>query len=347
VRARASSAGALVAALIVAAALPAGAPAAKAPFAPLDQPGPKLRVDREKLRGSLTCSGGVRDAQRAPVLLLSATGVNSRDNFSWNYQRLLDQRGIPWCASDQFGPRNANQTDIQLRGQYITNAIRRMHRIAGRRIAIMGHSQGGMAMRVALRFWPDTRRMVDDVIGLAPPNHGTTQSRFSCGDGVCTPAEWQQWDRSEFIRALNSRRQTFRGISYTQVFTNLDQVVVPPRRASSLSGPGAITNVAIQEVCPNATAEHLGVGTTDPIAAALVLDALEHPGPADPGRIPPATCAQLFQPGINPATIGSDLAAAAAALARGQGTPARRREPQLRCWVFKSKRHCRLWRQGR
>ena len=70
------------------------------------------------------------------------------------------------------------------------HAIRRIHRISGRRVAVMGHSQGGMSMRWALRFWPDTRAMVDDVIGFAGSNHGT-DSGGGCANG-CTPAGWQQ-----------------------------------------------------------------------------------------------------------------------------------------------------------
>ena len=30
-----------------------------------------------------------------------------------------------------------------------------------------------MIPRWALRFWPDTRVMVDHVVGLSPSNHGT------------------------------------------------------------------------------------------------------------------------------------------------------------------------------
>ena len=150
--------------------------AAASPFAPLDRPGPKLRVDKQKLRDSLVCSDDVVGATRAPVLLVPATGVNSDQNFSWNYENLFTQQGIPFCTSDQPGMRNSNQTDIQLRGQYLTYAIRAVHRKADRKIAIVGHSQGGMAMRWPLRFWPDTRDMVDDVIGFAGTNHGTTQA---------------------------------------------------------------------------------------------------------------------------------------------------------------------------
>jgi hypothetical protein len=105
---------------------------ASSPYAQLNRKGPPLRVERQKLRDSLTCSPGVAGATRAPVLLVPATGVNSDQNFSWNYEPLLTQNGIPWCASDQPGPRNSNLTDIQRRGQYLTFAIRKMHEMAGR-----------------------------------------------------------------------------------------------------------------------------------------------------------------------------------------------------------------------
>ena len=57
-----------------------------------------------------------------------------------------------------------------------------------------------------------------------------------------------------------------------------------PAASSSLSGGGgAVTNVAIQSVCPNDATEHIGIGIYDNTAYQLALDALSHPGPADPG----------------------------------------------------------------
>jgi pimeloyl-ACP methyl ester carboxylesterase len=318
--------------------------AAKTKWAPLDRPGPALQVKPQRLENSLTCSeGGIADADRAPVLLVPATGVNFRQNFSWNYAKLFDDRGIPWCASDQPGFRNSNQTDIQLRGQYLTYAIRSMYETAGRKIAILGHSQGGMAMRWPLRFWPDTRKMVDDVIGFAGTNRGTDEAA-GC-DESCSPAGAQQGSDSDFIRALNSRTETFAGISYTEVYTTLDETVTPQPYASSVSGPGEITNVAIQDVCPNATSEHLMVGTSDPAGAALALDALNNPGPAEPNRINPLVCAQPYQPGIDPVTAPAEIAAAFESLFLAE-TP-KGGEPPLRCYVFKRVRECRQERKGK
>jgi hypothetical protein len=277
------------------------------------------------------------------VVLLPATGVDSHSNFSWNWEQLFDAEGIPYCTSDQPGRRSTNLTDIQTRAYYLTYAVRHAYRLAGRRIALVGHSQGGMVSRLPLRFWPDTRRKVDDVIGFAGTNHGTDMADAT-GEGA--PAGLQQASNSNFIRALNSRAETFAGISYTEIFTNLDEVVTPPREASSVGGPGRITNVATQEICPADPYEHLGIGTLDPVAAALALDALDHDGPAEPMRIDPTVCADLFMPGFNPLTNSDDMVAAALQLADSQTASGVAGEPRLRCWVFKDVRGCRRSRRS-
>jgi hypothetical protein len=190
-----------------------------------------------------------------------------------------------------------------------------------------------------MRFWPDTRAMVDDMIGFAPSNHGTSQASTTCGDGSCSAADWQQWDISSFVKALNSHAETWRGVSYTNVYTRTDEIVQPNQNdqgSSSLhTGAGRITNVATQDVCPNDTQEHLAVGTTDPAAYALAIDALDHDGPANPSRVDPAVCAQPFHPGVNPATFPADAGAAAADFASYQATdvPA---EPPLACYTTAS-----------
>ena len=282
------------------------------PYAPLDQPGPPLSVPVDQLRAALQCQPSVVGATREPVLLSPGTGATPDQNFSWNYEPQLTKLGIPWCA---YHAPEYTLGDIQTSGEYLVYAIRTMYAMAGRRIAIVGHSQGGMSMRWALRFWPDTRPMVEDVIGFSPSNHGTTQKPL-CLNG-CPPADWQQDSKSQFIAALNSYAETFAGISYTNVYTHADEVVTPADNNDDASaalhtGGGAITNVATQDICPNDRYEHLGIGTVDPVAYALAIDALTHPGPADPARIDRSVCSQLFMPGVDPLNINTELQIAGA-----------------------------------
>jgi triacylglycerol esterase/lipase EstA (alpha/beta hydrolase family) len=211
----------------------------------------------------------------------------------------------------------------------------------------MGHSQGGMSMRWALRFWPDTRRMVDDVIGFSGSNHGTTALGGTCSLG-CPPADWQQGANANFIKALNSYAETFAGISYTEIWTHTDEVVDPAGDAAHASaalhtGRGRITNVATQDLCPRDIYEHLTIGTVDPVAYALAVDALTHPGPAVPARVPRSVCSQTMMPGINPLDLNTYIQVLGAQLGLAAvdvpginvvGVQEVKREPPLACYVL-------------
>jgi lipase (class 2) len=318
-------------------------------YAPLDRPGPALSVPHAALAAALVCSGALRRSPLEPVLLNPATGVTAAQNYSWNYERAFAAEGRPWCAVTMP---HSTLIDIQTSGEYLVYAIRHMYAQAGRRIAVLGHSQGGMSMRWALRFWPDTRAMVDDVIGMAGSNHGTTVHDL-CIVGVtrCVPAVWQQHAGSNFVAALNSRAETFAGISYTEIYTHTDEVVQPngsngmPSSSALSTGHGRITNVATQDVCPGDVDEHLLVGTVDPVAYALVADALDHRGPAHPARIDASVCGQLYQPGVDPTNAQNliqaflglpGLTAVVTPDVNLVGAPEVPAEPRLRCYVFTS-----------
>jgi hypothetical protein len=191
-----------------------------------------------------------------------------------------------------------------------------------------------------LRFWPDTRSMVDDLVGLSPSNHGTLDADAICVPG-CAPSIWQQRSDSHFIGALNSYQETFRGISYTNIYTDTDEVVFPnfgPAASSALHGGGGqITNVAIQQVCALDLTEHIGVGTYDDTAYAIAIDALTHAGPAVPGRVSRAVCLDPLMPGVNPLTFATDLAQTDAVIATTLATyPHVGAEPPLACYVTAS-----------
>jgi hypothetical protein len=330
----------------------AAVPAAAAPrYAPLNRPGPALTVPMSKLKAALKCESSVRHAKVEPVLLNPATGVTAKQNYSWNWEPALNKLHIPWCA---YTAPFHTLGNIETSGEYLVYAIRTVYGMAHRKIAVMGHSQGGMSMRWALRFWPDTRKMVTDVIGFDGSNHGSTaETQQDCAFEGCSPATWQQLAGSHFIQALNSYAETFQGISYTEVYTHTDEVVTPdsgPGRSQCSSclftGKGKITNVATQQLCPTDLYEHNGAGTVDPVAYALAVDALTHPGPAKPSRIPSSVCSQLYMPGVNPANVNIELLILKAApsllsvpfgpIAKLTGAPDLHREPPLACYVFAS-----------
>lgn len=323
------------AACLLPGAVPAGASAM--PYAPAGRPGPALRVPAAKLDASLNCRGRVDHATREPVLLLPGTATTPRTDFSWNYEPALTRAGIPWCAVEL--PGNA-LGDIQVAAEYVVHGIRTLRARSGHRIGIVGHSQGGMIGRWALRWWPDTRRMVADLVGNAPSNHGTIDAQafgLECATVGCAPAIVQQRNDSAFIRALNSRQETFAGVDYTVNYSAYDEIVVPATGAQ-LRGPGHVANTRIQDVCPADLSEHLAIGTFDNTAWALTLDALTHPGPADPARLNRlAVCTHPLMPGVDPASLPADLASAGAALGAAiVADRSVRTEPKLACYVTAS-----------
>ncbi|MBT8163732.1 MULTISPECIES: triacylglycerol lipase [Arthrobacter] len=272
-------------------------------YAPVDQPGPALSVPQNLLGASLECSANVSGASRDVVLLIPGTTLTPETNFDGNWFQALDKLNWPYCSVTL--PENA-MNDIQVSAEYIVNAIRQVNAASGRKVDLLGFSQGGLAPRFALRFWPDTRAMVDDYVALGATNHGSLTVDGMCAAG-CAPALQQQRLNSAFTQATNSYQETFAGISYTDIYSHTDQFVTPNLNDSGTTsmhgGGGSITNVALQDVCPLNAADHLATGTYDPVAYALAIDALSHDGPADPDRVPASTCTKLFMPGVDPMTF--------------------------------------------
>ncbi|MFJ9390447.1 lipase family alpha/beta hydrolase [Nocardioides sp. NPDC101246] len=260
-----------------------------------------MRTPKSVLAAALHCSGGLRNARHEPVLLVAGTGATPHEQYSWNYEPALTARHVPWCTVTMP---DHTLGDIQVAAEYIVFAVRRMHRVAGRRIAIVGHSQGGVIPRWALKFWPDVRGRVADMIGLAPANHGTKIIRdLGTCSAECVPAAWQLRPGSRFLRALNHPVETHSGSSYSQIYTRYDELSTPAgaRGTSPLrTGQGQIANIALQQVCPVNPADHVLIGSTDPVGFALVMDAITHRGPARASRVSSTTCAQLVIPGLDP-----------------------------------------------
>jgi len=292
--------------------------------------GPKLAVPHRALVSSVHCTKRVRDATRDPILLVPGTTTDPKIGFAWNYERAFTARHWPWCTVTLPGEAMG---DAQIAAEHVVYAIRHIHRIARRKVDIMGYSQGGMLPRWALKYWPDTRRDVNDYVGIDPSNHGTLDADAICATS-CAPAIWQQRDNSAFLAALNTGPETWHGISYSVIYSHTDEVVVPntsPSGSSSLrGGKGKIRNIAVQHICPTDASEHLAMGTYDPVAYALVVDAFTHKGPASPARVPKKVCHESFQPGVDPAKFAANYAKFALHIAKVLGTyPHTDAEPPL------------------
>jgi hypothetical protein len=271
--------------------------------------GPALDVPAATLAASLSCSANLASDGREPILLVHGTALSPKENWSWSWQRALDARSSPYCIVTL--PDHA-MADAQIAAEYVVNALRTMHARSGRKVEYVGYSQGGMLGRWALKWWPDTRADVDDYVGIDPSNHGTLDAYAVCAVNGCAPSIWQQQTGSHFLRALNAGGETWAGIDYTTVFSRTDEVVTPNLDATGSSalhtGGGTIANILAQDICPADLSEHLAMGTYDPVAYAVALDAIAHAGPAQASRIDPSVCAQGLMPGVDPAQFPANFA---------------------------------------
>ncbi len=155
-------------------------------------------------------------------------------------------------------------------------------------VSIVGHSQGGMMPRYYLKFLGGEKK-VDDLVGLVPSNHGTDGlAGFSYITGAAAElltecmACRQQLTGSEFLTHLNQGDETPGQVSYTNVTTRKDQVVVPYTSAF-LKESSQVTNITIQDYFPLDLVGHQFIAQ-DPLAFKFVFDALAYEGPADPER---------------------------------------------------------------
>ena len=285
-----------------------------------------LTVPEEELERRFECFGALHGAAQDPVLLVHATASTPEENWAI-FLPLLRDRGRTVCT---VRLEERALIDIQRNSEYVVYAIRAMAQRSGRTVAVVGHSQGGLEPRWAMRYWHDTRAMVSDVVQFGTPNQGTQLSNLACerwADG-CPPAGWQQRQGSAFLGALNTGDETPGDVDYTSMATLQDEVVYPQPQASRLEGA---RNIVLQDVCPGRVVEHYALAA-DALVLALMVDAIEHPGPADPARLPAGVCAQPFAAGAGP----EDVPAAAIALLALTTAETVAAEPPLRCYVDRS-----------
>jgi triacylglycerol lipase len=223
-----------------------------------------------------------------PVVLLHGTFGNMFDSFQFISPGLKAQ-GYCVFALNYGGQPPASTAGIYGTAE-ISGSARQLDAFVARvrsatgaaKVSLVGHSQGGMMPRYYLKFLGGTGE-VDDLVGLAPSNHGTTNP-LAGPAGVFCRACTQQIAGSAFLRNLNAGDETPGAVSYTQVVTRYDEVVIP--HTSGFLAPGAnTTNVRLQDRCPADFTEHLGI-IYDPVAFQWVSNALARRGPADPAFRP-------------------------------------------------------------
>lgn len=134
---------------------------------------------------------------------------------------------------------------------------------------------------------------IDDLVGLSPSSHGTTNPAAPKGGSFC-PACVQQAAGSDFMRHLNAGDQTPAPVSYSVIETNKDEVVTPYQSEflPTAGTNGRVANRLLQDACPTDTTEHTGI-IYDKVAIQYALRALGRSGPIDAAYKPDCSGAAL------------------------------------------------------
>ena len=220
-----------------------------------------------------------------PVVLAHGTFLDMTSDWGL-LAPLLAREGFCVFALD-YGHRATGP--IAQSARQLRRFVRRVREATGaKRVAIVGHSQGGMMPRHYIKFLRGKRK-VAELVGLNPSNHGTTTPLASIvGDSGACLACAEQVAGSEFLKRLNAGDETPGKIAYTQITTRYDEIVTPFDSAFLHPDDGRATNVLVQDRCPADVFEHI-LFAYDPVALQWVLNALTRPGPADPAFRPDCT----------------------------------------------------------
>ncbi|WP_051362165.1 esterase/lipase family protein [Solimonas soli] len=256
---------------------------------------PRLATDQATLDAALDCTDFTHP-DKPPVLLVHGTFTAGLEQYEWTYKPLLVERGFDVCIVT-YPDRGLG--DMQISAEYVVNALRRIRAGSGRKVAVIGHSQGVAVPRWAIKWWRSAREAVDDFVMEAGPNHGTTSAApltalipKLTGGATGLPAVFYQFDPdSNFMKATNAGDETPGDISYTSLYSGFyDELVEPVRPVPTAAldygrdNPN-VANILLQDVCPGRFVDHVTIGLNDALAFALALDAITHPGPASVERV--------------------------------------------------------------
>ena len=218
-----------------------------------------------------------------PVVLVHGTFEGAADNWA-TVSPQLKAAGYCVFALD-YGDRATG--DIATSAGQLSRFVDAVLAATGaHKVSLVGHSQGGMMPRYYIKFLGGDKK-VDDLVGLAPSNHGTTNpGAFVTGATVCDACA-QQMAGSAFLEQLNAGDETPGDVSYTVIETRYDEVVVPYTSAF-LAGGANTANILLQDACPAEVIDHHEI-PNDQLAIRWTLQALGRSGPANPADPPSCT----------------------------------------------------------
>ena len=168
-----------------------------------------------------------------------------------------------------------------------------LSRTKASKVDIVGHSQGGLMPNYYIKFLGGAAK-VNELIGLAPSNHGTTLSGLvtlindipggsffagSLAQLLGAPSLIQQEIGSTFETHLFSGGVVSPLVKYVVIESTHDEVVTPYTNAFLEAGAN-VRNITIQSQCPNDKTEHIGMIEDSPSLQNVLNQLSASPNPS-------------------------------------------------------------------
>ncbi|PWV67887.1 esterase/lipase family protein [Nocardia neocaledoniensis] len=238
-----------------------------------------------------------------PVVLLHGTGGGAQTNWGVYapllanegycvYSLTYGSYGLPWPVSAIGGMRPIEQSGLEV-SAFVDDVLART---GAAKVDFIAHSQGNIVGNYYIKRLGGAAK-VDKLVGIAPPWLGT--NAFGAGDiaaysralgagpafdavssSLCQ-ACGQMFSGSPFMTALNADGVYSPQVTYTNIVTSIDELIIP-YTSGLVPGPNA-TSIVVQDGCAQDYSEHMAIAGS-PRAAGHALNAL------DPARRAPVPC---------------------------------------------------------
>src|SRR3954449_8617511 len=152
----------------------------------------------------------------SPVVLVHGTFEGATDNWATVSPQI---KAAGYCVfALEYGNRGTG--DIAASAGQLQRFVDAVLAATGaKKVSMVGHSQGGMMPRYYIKFLGGASK-VDDLVGLAPSNHGTSHPLLvTPGLSYLCPSCLQQKTGSAFLTRLNAGDETPGPVSYTTIVT--------------------------------------------------------------------------------------------------------------------------------
>jgi len=238
------------------------------------------------------------------------TGATGYINFRTNIGKLLATTSF--ADPVYLNIPNNLLSDAQVNAEYVSYALQYIYALTSSKSAIVTWSQGSLDAQWAFKYWPSVPKIVTDHIAISPDYHGTSLAYIVCpgfatGNSIaCTPSIFQQQYNSAFVSKLRSNGGDSAYVPTTTVYSLTDEIV-QPQAGTAASGyindarNVGVSNTFLQGACLAQPAgllyTHEGV-LYNPVAYALVVDALQNAGPGNFNRVK-AQCGNIVASGLS------------------------------------------------